>query len=157
MQSMLHLKYVCKRNEVSRVYFLWTWTIQHANCSAVSPGEGQGRLLTSALVPFQKRRSSTRRGCSPSPASASRCLWSASCVWWPTAKPSKRPPHPLPLAHRQPGRQAPLPSLEKRGWAPQRDLLLIFFLLSNPFWGPFLITYIRKLCLFVWKCSEDFW
>lgn len=49
-------------------------------------------LVTCALTPFQKRRNSTRRECWQSPASVSPCWWSASCVWWPTAKPSKPSP-----------------------------------------------------------------
>ena len=39
----------------------------------------------------QRRRSSTRGGCWPSPASVWRCWWLASFVWWPTAKPSMWP------------------------------------------------------------------
>lgn len=49
-------------------------------------------LVTCALTPFQKRRNSTRRECWQSLASVSPCWWSASCVWWPTAKPSKPSP-----------------------------------------------------------------
>lgn len=120
------LNLIGRRNELSRVYFLVN--MDNASSSAVSPGEGQGLAsLTSVLIPFQKRRSSTRRECSPSRLCIPFLVGEASCVWWPTAKPSKHL-HGLlpPELTGSPGGQRLCRNQAPQPYPGRQDFLLIF-------------------------------
>lgn len=63
VQSLLFLKYVCKSNELSSVHFLVNMDNTACQLLGCKPQLAQGALVTSALIPFQKRRSSTRSEC----------------------------------------------------------------------------------------------
>lgn len=134
--------------------FSWTWTIQHANCWVVSPSwprEPWWRLLSSL----------SRSGGALPEASADH--------HWHLHRPARGRHHVCGgLLQNQVNIPSPATSLltaaglhclvlmKREGRIP-KGLFSWYFVLNNPFRGCFLTTYIRKLCLFVWLCSEDFW